>query len=87
MLRCFLWLGERLHIWKRNFGVKATYAKLLKACVESTNAEAADAIVDVLNGKCSEFKEDIGRAKCTQSKIPYHSKQPHQTGMHSLKVD
>ncbi len=50
-LRC-----ELLREWKRQYGLEATYANLLKACVETSNAEAARKIFEVLNGKFFSYR-------------------------------
>ena len=45
--------SELLREWKRQEDHMATYAKLLRACVESFNAEAANSIIQLINGELS----------------------------------
>ena len=42
--------SELLRAWKDQNGLNATYANLLKACVQTNNADAANTIVELLKG-------------------------------------
>ena len=42
-----------LRVWKQEHGTRATYAELLKACVETNNSDSAEVIVTLLNSESS----------------------------------
>ncbi len=44
----FLYRPEMLRVWKRKTG-KATYARLLRACVDTDNKNSAEKIIELLN--------------------------------------
>ncbi len=62
-----------LRVWKRNTG-QATYAKLLRACVDTSNKDGAQKIVDLLN-------EQNNRKQCTT--VFWESLRWHRLGIAS----